>query len=171
MVARHARRAVVVVATAAVVVAGAWTVQLAGEWRAAEAPLDAAPISASSVADDLAGEQARTRELEAQLLHVARQVTELEAAVSTAGSAAEEGVGHAEQLDERLRAARTRLATMQRQLRDASARLEALNRAAARQAAINARAQAAGTSDSPAREHDDGDDDEDDHDEDHDDDE
>lgn len=135
--ARLARRGLILGATLAVIGVGAGTVQLAAEYRAAEAPLDAAPVSMSSIEQEYAIEEERAADIAAQVDGVAGQVSSLQAALIAAGGSVSTDAKTAVDLQAQLDAAKTKLTSMQKQLKAAQRRLEALNRAAARQAALN----------------------------------
>ena len=141
---RIARRALVLAATGAVIGVGVFTVQLASEYRAAEAPLDAAPVSLSSVSDQYAIEAARASDLETQIGGVAAQVSDLQAALIAANGSLGGDADTATMLRDQLASAKDKLTGMQKQLKAAQSRLDALNRAAARQAALNRQARAGG---------------------------
>lgn len=140
MIRRVARKAVVAGATAAVLGAGMVTVQVASDWRAASAPLDAAPVSASSINDAMAAQQARAQQLVAQIDQVAFQLNEIRSAVGVANGAIASQNGTAAAVGDQLKAAQSKLTALQAQLKSAQQRLAQLNAAAARQAALNAAA-------------------------------
>lgn len=135
--ARLARRAAVVAGTVAVIGVAAGTVQVAADWRAASAPLDAAPVSLTSIEADYAVEQERAGDLADQIDGVAGQISGLQAALITANVGVATDTANATDLQAQLTAAKTKLTTLQKQLKAAQTRLEALNRAAVRQAAAN----------------------------------
>ncbi len=134
---RLVRRAAVLVGTIAVIGVAAGTVQVAAEWRAASAPLDTAPVSMSSISDDFAVEEERAADLAGQMDGVAGQISTLQAALITANGSIAGDAANATTLQDQLTAAKVKLTSIQKQLKAAQARLEALNRAAARQAAAN----------------------------------
>lgn len=137
-----ARRAAVLAATGAVIVVAVVSVQLAAEWRAAEAPLDAAPVGLTTIDDQYAIETERAADLEAQMAGVARQVSDLQAALITASGSVAGDADSATRLQDKLSSAKDKLTAIQKQLKAAQARLNALNQAAARQAALNRQAAA-----------------------------
>lgn len=147
---RLARRAAVLLGTIAVIGVAAGTVQVAAEWRTASAPLDTAPVSMSSISDDFAVEDERAGDLAAQMGGVAEQISTLQAALITANGSVAGDAANATTLQDQLTAAKTKLTTIQKQLKAAQARLEALNRAAARQAAANRSNRAATTKAPPS---------------------
>jgi chromosome segregation ATPase len=134
---RLARRTIVLGATVAVIGAAVGTVQLAAQWRADAAPLDTALISMSTIEDQAAIEQGRSDDITNQMGGVAAQVSELQAALITANGGVNGQAKSAAALQAQLKAAKAKLTTLQKQLKAAQQRLQALNAAAARQAAIN----------------------------------
>ena len=162
--ARLARRAAVIVGAIAVIGVAVGTVQLAAEWRAASAPLDAAPVSMSTIEQDYAIENERADDLATQMDGVARQISTLQSALITANGSIAGDTDSATALQDELAAAKTKLTSIQKQLKGAQARLEALNRAAARQAAANRSSKARSSGGGGGEERrDDDDDDDDDH--------
>jgi chromosome segregation ATPase len=143
--ARWGRRGAVAVATAAVLAIGVTTVQVAAEWRRAAAPLDTAPVGLETIGSDYSAETERAMELTDQIDEVAGQVEDLKEALSVADGSMAEDKAQAEALQAKLDSSTARLEVLQRQLKVAQARLVALNRAAARQAALNQQAGARGT--------------------------
>jgi chromosome segregation ATPase len=141
---RIARRATVLVATGAVIGVAAFTVQLASQWRAAEAPLDTAPVGMTTIADDIAAENQRTVDLRGQMTDVVGQIGDLQTALSAASGAMDGDAAAAAKLQDQLASAKAKLAAMQKQLKGAQSRLDELNRAAARQAALNRRSASGG---------------------------
>jgi uncharacterized phage infection (PIP) family protein YhgE len=143
---RFARRVLVLGATVAVIGVAAGTVQVAAQWRSDTAPLDTAPVGVTTISDDYTTQTTRAADLAAQMRGVAKQTSDLQAALITASS----GVGGqhdgAAQLKDQLAAAKLKLDTIQAQLKGAQDRLTALNKAAAQQAALNRAASAAARS-------------------------
>ncbi len=137
---RLVRRAVVLATTGAVIAAAVMSVQLAAAWRASEAPLNAAPVGLTTIEDQYTVESERAGDVDAQLSGVARQVSDLQAALIAADSSISGDAASASKLQHQLAAAKDKLTTVQKQLKAAQARLNALNRAAARQAALNRQA-------------------------------
>jgi chromosome segregation ATPase len=160
-VVRFGRRGAVAVATAGVLVVGAATVQVAAEWRASSAQLDVAPVGMETIGDAYSAETVRTTELAGQVDEIAGQLADLKSALIAADDAMTDDQAQAEDLQRRLDSSKDRLETLQRQLKAANARLNDLNRAAARQAALNRQAsvRSAGTSASTSPHDDDHDDD------------
>ena len=160
--ARLARRGLVLAGTLAVIGVAAGTVQVASEWRAAEAPLDTAPVSMSTIEADYAIEEERAADIAAQMDGVAGQVSSLQAALIAAGGSVDTDAQAAVDLQAQLDVAKTKLTVMQKQLKAAQRRLEALNRAAERQAALNRSASSASSGSSGSREDEDHEDEDDD---------
>jgi septal ring factor EnvC (AmiA/AmiB activator) len=158
---RLARRAIVLGATIAVVGMAIGTVRVAADWRAADAPLDVAPVGLDTINAQLVSEQERTGALTDEIGSVATQIADLQAALTAANGQVAGDTDSAESLQAALAAAQRKLKTLQGQLEAAQERLSALNRAAARQAALNQVAKSSGGGD-----RDGDDDDEDEHDDD-----
>jgi hypothetical protein len=137
LVLRLARRALVLAATVAVLGVAVGTVQLAAQWRAEAAPIDAAPAGMNAIARDYTAESERTKDLSNQLDGVAHQISDLQVALIAANGSIGGETDSATALKGQLATAKTKLGVVQRQLKLAQARLAALNAAAARQAAIN----------------------------------
>ncbi len=156
---RLARRAFVLGATVAVVGMAMGTVKVAADWRAADAPLDVAPVGLDTINAQLVSEQDRTGVLTEEIGSVAGQIADLQAALSAANGQVAGDAKSAESLQAALAAAQHKLDALRGQLKAAQDRLAALNRAAARQAAVNQSAKSSGGEDRD-------DDDEDEHDDD-----
>ncbi len=135
--ARLGRRIVVLAATVAVIGVAAGVVQVAAQWRAEAAPLDTAPVGMSEISDDVAIEAERAADLANQVDGVAGQISGLQSALITANGSVDDDTQAASKLQGQLAAAKVKLIVLEKQLEAAQARLEQLNRAAARQAALN----------------------------------
>jgi hypothetical protein len=163
MLVRLGRRAIVLAATVAVIGVGVGVVQVAAQWRAEAAPLDTAPVGMTELSDDFAIEAERAADLADQMDGVAGQISGLQAALITANGSIDDDALAATKLQGQLAAAKVKLTVLEKQLKAAQTRLEQLNKAAARQAAINraagARSGGGGTSTTsrPAGERDDDD--------------
>ncbi|MFN8628801.1 MAG: hypothetical protein U0838_00295 [Chloroflexota bacterium] len=70
--------------TVAVLGIGLVSVQLATQWRAAAAPLDTNPVSATSISDAMAAQQQRVQTLAGQIDQVGVQVTDIRSALQAA---------------------------------------------------------------------------------------
>jgi chromosome segregation ATPase len=123
--------------TVAVVALGVATVGVAAQWRAESAPLDVAPVAMGTIQADLEVEMDRARLLADQIYEVSGQVAVLRGALLTANDTVEGDAGSASELQAKLDKASAKLERLQTQLRSAQRRLEDLNDAAARQAALN----------------------------------
>lgn len=141
---RLGRRLGVVVLIVLAVGLGAVTVQVAGQWRAAEAPLDGSPVSIDAIGEAAQLEQDRAAALSGQVGEVAAQVDTLRAALSSAHDNASSDATHVKALQQQLSKSTGRLKALQRQLQAAQDRLAQLNAAAARQSALNGAARSSG---------------------------
>lgn len=142
---RASRKALVVGATATVIGGGALCVEYAANWRAAAAPLDTVPVSATSASNALEAERQRTKTLTAQLDQVTLQLGDLQTALDSANGAMAGQNDAAAGIDGQLQSATAKLAKVQTQLTAAQNRLTQLNAAAAKQAALNAAAKRTAT--------------------------
>jgi chromosome segregation ATPase len=143
---RVVRRVAVLALTLGVVAAGVVTVGVAADWRAESAPLDTAPVAMSQIDMELTAEVARADNLSAQVSNVALEVALLRGAVDTASTSVTGDTTAAKDLEAKLAKAKVKYEKLLGQLKAAQRRLEALNAAAARQAAINSRAQSSSSS-------------------------
>jgi peptidoglycan hydrolase CwlO-like protein len=137
LVIRAVRRMVVLAATVAVLGLGVMTVQAAAGWRAEAAPLDVAPAGMTTISNDLNTEAERAKGLAGQVDDVSKQLESLKVAVSTANGAMSGDTESATSLQAQMTAAKAKLDTLQGQLKAGQKRLDELNKAAARQAALN----------------------------------
>ena len=135
--ARLGRRIVVLAATIAVIGVAVGVVQVAAQWRAEAVPLDTAPVGMSEISDDFAIEAQRAADLADQMDGVAGQISGLQAALITANGSIDDDTQAATELQGQLVAANVKLTVLEKQLKAAQKRLEQLNKAAARQAALN----------------------------------
>jgi hypothetical protein len=137
MLVRLGRRAIVLAATVAVIGVGVGVVQVAAQWRADAAPLDTAPVGMTTISDDYAIETERAGDLANQMDGVAGQISGLQSALITANGSIDNDTQTALDLQAQLAATTAKLTGLEKQLKAAQTRLEQLNKAAARQAAIN----------------------------------
>lgn len=137
MLVRLGRRAIVLAATVAVIGVGVGVVQVAAQWRADAAPLDTAPVGMTTISDDYAIETERAADLANQMDGVAGQISGLQAALITANGSVDDDTQTATDLQGQLAVTKAKLTGLEKQLKAAQTRLEQLNKAAARQAAIN----------------------------------
>jgi Skp family chaperone for outer membrane proteins len=150
MLLRIGRRAIVLAATVAVIGVAVGVVQVAAQWRAEAAPLDTAPVGMTTISDDYATETERAADLATQMDGVAGQISGLQSALITANGSMKDDTQTATDLQGQLAAAKLKLTGLEKQLKAAQTRLEQLNKAAVRQAALNraagARSSGGGTS-------------------------
>lgn len=137
MLLRIGRRAIVLAATVAVIGVAVGVVQVAAQWRAEAAPLDTAPVGMTTISDDYAIETERAADLATQMDGVAGQISGLQSALITANGSMNDDTQTATDLQAQLAAATVKLTGLEKQLKAAQTRLEQLNKAAARQAALN----------------------------------
>jgi septal ring factor EnvC (AmiA/AmiB activator) len=161
LVNRMLRRGLVLGASIAVIVAAAGTVKVAADWRAADAPLDVAPVGVETINARLVSETDRAGVLAEEIDTVAAQIDDLRSAVASADQQVTDDTEGAQALQAELAAAAKKLETLQGQLKAANERLSALNRAAARQAAANAAARSSSSGSGGGRDDDGGDHDDD----------
>jgi hypothetical protein len=133
-----ARRVLVVSAVVVAIAVAFVTVEAAAQWRATAAVFEPAPADAGSIVDAAGSEAQRAADLRGQLGGVARQLSDLQAALIAGTSGINADSASAAGTRDQLARAQARLHTLQRQLKQAQERLTALNRAASRQAALNA---------------------------------
>jgi chromosome segregation ATPase len=91
----------------------------------------------NSIAQDYAVEDERAQDLGTQMDGVAKQISTLQSALITANGGMAGDTANAQKLQDQLAAAKAKLTSIQKQLKAAQDRLQALNRAAARQSAAN----------------------------------
>jgi septal ring factor EnvC (AmiA/AmiB activator) len=161
LVNRLLRRGLVLGASIAVIAAAAGTVKVAADWRAADAPMDVAPVGVETINAQLVSETDRARVLAEEIDAVAAQIADLRSAVASADQQVTDDTEGAKALEVELAAAAKKLETLEGQLRAANERLSALNRAAARQAAANAAARSSSSGSGGESEDDDEDEDDD----------
>ena len=137
MLARLGRRVIVLAATVAVIGVAVGVVQVAAQWRADAAPLDTAPVGMTTISDDYAIETERAADLADQMDGVAGQISGLQAALIAANGSIDNDTQTAAELQDQLAAAKVKLTGLEKQLKAAQVRLVQLNKAAARQAALN----------------------------------
>ena len=145
---RLVRRGSVLAMTLAVIAVGLAAVAQAAVWRAQSAPLDRAPIGMSELDVQLAAELDRRDSLADQVSTVAGEIAILRGAIVTAEEGIAGDTDAATALETKLGSAKDKLDRLTKQLKAAKRRLDALNAAAARQAALN-RAAAQGTTSAP----------------------
>ena len=115
------RRATVIVGVAGAILIGALTVRAAALWAAESAPLSVPPVTVASLQDALAGEQARSAEVEDQLGALEASSGELQSALDAALEELRTDQATAQDLRDSLDAARTKLAKLEASLGTAGA--------------------------------------------------
>ena len=128
-----ARRAAVTVGVVGSLGLGAATIDAAAQWTAAAAPMQAPPVSAESLASQLANEQARGTDLQSRLEAAITQASQVQAALDAANARIATDGGTAKALRTQIAAAEKKLAALNKQ---AAATTAALKAAAARQAVM-----------------------------------
>jgi hypothetical protein len=134
-----ARRAAVTVGVVGSLGLGAAAIDAAAQWTASAAPLQAPPVSAESLAAQLANEQARGTDLETRLQAAISQTSQLQAALDAAKGRIAADDGTARTLRAQVADSQRRLAALNKQAAAAGAALQvdvARQAAAARQAAL-----------------------------------
>jgi len=109
------RRLAVTIGVAASLLLGVASIGAAASWTATSAP-PTAPISAASLTDQLAGEQARSVALQAQLDELVARSAELSTALETARTRIADDASAAVDLRARLADARKKLSALSRNL-------------------------------------------------------
>lgn len=101
--------------------AGAATIRAAAAWTAASSPLAVEPPSIERLQADLAAEQARSADLQLQLDQLAAGSRDLVTALETARDRIATDAEQAQALQDSLAAAKDKLATLERTIRQARA--------------------------------------------------
>lgn len=115
------RRPAVLLGVVLALFAGAATIRAAAVWTAASSPLVSKPPSVESLEAALAAEQARSLALQAQLDSLAGGSADLTAALQAARDRIAEDASQARTLQKSLEAARTKLTTLERSIRQTRA--------------------------------------------------
>jgi len=113
------RRPLVVLGVIFSLFAGVATIRAAADWTAASSPLVAKPPSIERLQAALAGEQARSEAFRAQLDELAARSSELTAALAAAQDRIAVDISQARDLQDSLKVAKARLATLERSIRRA----------------------------------------------------
>ena len=121
-----ARRAAVTVGVLGSLGLGAATIDAAAQWTAAAAPMQAPPVSAASLASQLATEQARGTDLQSRLQAAITQASQVQAALDAANARIAADGGTAKALRAQITAAEMRLAALNGQAAAAAASLRAV---------------------------------------------
>jgi hypothetical protein len=125
------RRVIVTLGVACSIAAGAASIQLAAMYTAAAAPPSVPPVSIDSLRAQLTAEQERSAALQGQLNELIDLTGQLSGAVDTTQSQISTDGLTASQLRQRLGAAQAKLTSMTALLKQAQARLVALQQALA----------------------------------------
>ncbi len=115
------RHPLVVLGVVFSLLAGAATIRAAAAWTAASSPLAVQPPSVEQLQADLAAEQARSADLQLQLGQLAASSRDLVTALETARSRIATDAEQARALQDSLAAAKDKLATLERTIRQARA--------------------------------------------------
>jgi hypothetical protein len=118
----HIRRSLTLAGAVAALVLGFSAIQAAAAWTADAAPLSVAPVSVKTIESKLADEQNRSSDLQAQLQELAGNTEQMTAALAAAQARIDADTAHAAQLEKDLKAAKKKLATLQRSISQAAAR-------------------------------------------------
>jgi len=132
-----ARRAAVTVGVVGSLGLGAATIGAAAQWTAAAAPMQAPPVSAESLALQLANEQARGTDLQSRLQAAITQASQVQAALDAANARIATDGGTAKALRAQTVGAEKKLAALNKQVAAAAA---ALKTAATRHASVTSTA-------------------------------
>lgn len=116
----HVRRTLTVIVAMAAVLLGLAAIQAAAQWTATAAPLAVTPVSPKTIESKLADEQSRSADLQAQLQDVARNTEQLTTALAAAQARIDADAAHAAGLEKDLRAAKKKLAALERSIRQAA---------------------------------------------------
>ena len=120
-----ARRAAVTVGVLGSLGLGAATIDAAAQWTAAAAPMPAPPVSAASLASQLANEQARGSDLQSRLRAAIAQASQVQAALDAANARIVADGSTAQALRTQIAAAQKKLAALNAQAAAAAASLKA----------------------------------------------
>lgn len=126
------RRTIVVAAVVLSLALGGVAVRAAAAWTAASAPLEAPPVSADTLGQQLADEQQRSAALEAQLAGLMNQSNDLSDALQAARDRATSDSRTAKSLQAQLAAAQKKLAALEQAARRAAAQRAASSAATPR---------------------------------------
>lgn len=132
------RRVLTIVGVVAALAVGYGSIRAAAAWTEASAPLTVAPVSVSALQAKLADEGARAVALQAQLVALDVRSRELATALESAQTRIDEDTDHAKDLAKQLKAAKKKLARLERSIAAARA-AAARSNAAPRQTTTRAR--------------------------------
>jgi hypothetical protein len=142
------RRVLTVVGVVAALAVGYGSIRAAAAWTEASAPLTVAPVSVSALQAKVADEGARAVALQAQLVALDARSRELATALQSAQIRIDEDTDHAKDLAKQLKAAKKKLARLERSIAAARA-------AAARSNAAPRQTTSARSDDDDERDHED----------------
>lgn len=114
------RRSLTVAGAMAALVLGFVAIQAAAAWTVSAAPLSVAPVSVKTTESKLADEQARSADLKAQLTQLAGRTSEMTVALEAAQAQIDTDTKNAENLEKDLKAAKKKLATLERSIRQSA---------------------------------------------------
>lgn len=114
------RRSLTAIGATAALILGFGAIQASAAWTASAAPLSVAPTSVKSIESKLADEQARSTELQAQLKELASSSSELIVALEAAQAQIDTDTTHAQDLEKDLKAAKKKLAALERSIRQSA---------------------------------------------------
>ncbi len=117
----HIRRSLTVFGVVGAILLGLAAIQGAAAWTATSAPLSVVPVSATSIEAQLLEEQARSADLQAQLLDLSINAGQLSTALEAAQARIDADSTHAKDLERDLQTAKKKLAALQRSIRVTSA--------------------------------------------------
>jgi chromosome segregation ATPase len=115
------RRTLTLAGAVAAVILGFAAIQAAAAWTASAAPLAVTPTSATSIETKLLEEQARSKDLEAQLKSITGQTDEMTAALQAAQERIVADAKQADDLAKDLAAATKKLKALEASIRKAAA--------------------------------------------------
>jgi chromosome segregation ATPase len=115
------RRSLTLAGAVAAVILGLAAIQAAAAWTASAAPLAVTPTSVTSIETRLLEEQARSKDLEAQLRSITGQTDEMTAALQAAQERIVADAKQADDLAKDLAAATKKLKALEASIRKASA--------------------------------------------------
>lgn len=115
------RRSLTLAGALAALILGFAAIQAAAAWTATEAPLSVTPVSVNTLESKLQLEQARSADLQLQLRALSGNTEELSTALEAAQARIAADTKHAKDLEKDLKAAKKKLATLQKSIRVAAA--------------------------------------------------
>jgi len=114
------RRSLTVAGALAALVLGFVAIQAAAAWTVSAAPLSVAPVSVKTTESKLAAEQARSADLQAQLTELAGNTSKMNVALAAAQAQIDTDTKNAESLEKDLKAAKKKLAALERSIRQSA---------------------------------------------------